>query len=178
MSIISERYAGAFLEAAGAQGKQEDCLSDLNGLKELFETNEAFVSFLKNPKVKKFEKQDFLKKVFQGKVEDLTLNCLLLMLDKGRIAFVPEVAEDYKRLLDEQKNVISMTITTAFPAEQELVDQLKAKFQKQYNAEDVKVELNVDPDIIGGAIIVVGDTMYDESVRGKLNALQAAINAV
>ena len=99
------------------------------------------------------------------------------MLQKGRITLVPEVLNDYQAIHDSRKNVIRMKITTAYEAEPELIDRIAEKFRKQYDAESVQVDVDVDPDLIGGAIIVIGDTMYDESVRGKLQALETEINA-
>lgn len=177
MSLISQRYAGALYQAAEAQGISDACNDDLKMCREVFEDSDAFIGYLVNPKTTQKEKQLALKDIFQDHVEGLTLNTLLLLLEKGRITLVPEIAEDYQTFADQKNNVISMTITTAMEAEPELIEKISEKFRVKYGADRVNVEQVVDPDIIGGAVIVVGDTMYDESVRGKLQALAAEINA-
>lgn len=177
MSQISERYAEAFYEAAAAKGLQDACLTDLIGLAEVFSAGGDVLGFFVNPSTTLREKQNMMCEVFRGQTEDLTLNLLRLLLEKGRITEVPAVCDDYQVIYDSRKNVLRMTITTAFEAEPDLIDKIVEKFRTQYGADEVKVETTIDPDIIGGAIIVIGDTMYDESVRGKLQALQAEINA-
>ena len=177
MSQISQRYAEAFYEAAEALGKQDACLADLLTCSEVLSAGSSFLDYLLNPKATLSEKQQRIREVFHGEVEDLTQNLLLLMLQKGRITLVPEVLNDYQAIHDSRKNVIRMKITTAYEAEPELIDRIAEKFRKQYDAESVQVDVDVDPDLIGGAIIVIGDTMYDESVRGKLQALETEINA-
>ncbi|MBQ8062549.1 MAG: F0F1 ATP synthase subunit delta [Clostridia bacterium] len=177
MSLVSERYADAFFQAAEAHGQVDACLKDILDLKELFLSEPKLVSVLVTPKTTQAEKKTLIEDVFRGNVEDYTFNLLRVLLDKGRITEVPAIADDYQKFYHERHNVISMTITTAFEAEPELIEKISEKFRKQYDADAVKVETKVDPDLIGGAIIVIGDTMYDESVRGKLAALQAEINA-
>lgn len=177
MSLVSERYADAFFEVAEAHGKVEECLSDITELKEVFESEPKLVSFLVTPNHTEAKKKQLVEEVFHDNVEPYTFNLLRLLLDKGRITEIPDIADDYRKFYNERKNVIRMTITTAFEAEPELISDISEKFRKQYGAEQVQVETKVDPDLIGGAIIVIGDTMYDESVRGKLAALKAEIIA-
>ena len=177
MSLISQRYAGALYQAAEAQGITDSCNEDLKVCRDVFESQDAFIGYLVNPKTTQKEKQIALRDIFQDNLEGLTMNTLLLLLEKGRITLVPEIAADYQNFVDQKNNVISMTITTAMEAEPDLIAKISEKFRVKYGADRVNVEQVVDPDIIGGAIIVVGDTMYDESVRGKLQALAAEINA-
>ncbi len=177
MSLISQRYAEAFYEAAEAAGKQEKCLSELTACNDALSGEKAFSSYLLNPRSTVLEKQQRIREVFRGEVDGLTLNLLLLLLEKGRIKLLPEVLDDYQAIYDSRQNVIHMTITTAFEAEPALIDDIAERFRKKYDAERVSVDVNVDPDLIGGAIIVIGDTMYDESVRGRLQALETEINA-
>lgn len=177
MSLISQRYAEAFYEAAEAAGKQEKCLSDLTACNDALSGEPAFLAYLLNPKATMLEKQQRIREVFRGEVDELSINLLLLMLEKGRITLLPEVLNDYQAIYDSLQNVIHMTITTAYEADPALIEDIKERFRKKYDAERVTADVDVDPDLIGGAIIVIGDTMYDESVRGKLQALETEINA-
>ncbi len=177
MSLVSQRYAGALYEAADAQGKVDLCNQDLKNCRDVFDSEDGFIRFLVSPEKTQKEKQAALKEIFADQLDPLTMNTLLLLLEKSRITIVPEISEDYQTLYDNKNNVIRMQITTAMEAEPELIDKISEKFRKQYGADSVKVECNIDPAIIGGAIIVVDGTMYDESVAGKLNALAAQINA-
>ena len=178
MSLISERYASALFKAAEAQGKEDLCNQDLKNCREVFETEEELIAFFVSPKHTQLEKQKALREIFGDQVDTLTLNTLLLLLEKSRITLVPEISADYQDLYDSRNNVIRMQITTAMEAEPDLIEKISEKFRKQYGAEKVSVDLKVDPDIIGGAVIVVEGTMYDESVAGKLKALAAGINAL
>lgn len=177
MSLVSQRYAGALFEAAEAQGKVDLCNQDLKNCRDVFDSENKLISFLVNPKTTQKDKQKVLKEIFSDQLEPLTMNTLLLLLEKSRITLVPDISDDYQALYDSKNNVISLQITTAMEAEPELIEKISEKFRKQYGADSVKVSCNVDESIIGGAIIVVDGTMYDESVAGKLKALAAGINA-
>ncbi len=177
MSQVSQRYASALFQAADAQGKVDLCNQDLKTCCDVFENEDGFIRFLVSPEKTQREKLAALKEIFSDQLDGLTMNTLLLLLEKSRITLVPEISEDYQGICDSRNNVISMQITTAMEAEPELIEKISEKFRKQYGADSVKVECNVDPEIIGGAIIVVDGTMYDESVAGKLKALAAGINA-
>ena len=96
------------------------------------------------------------------------------LVDNDRLAVVPEIRALFEDLKRKHEGVLEAQITSAFALDQEqqsrLVRRLEAKYQRKINA-----QVSVDPQLIGGVKIVVGDKVLDATVRGKLDALAAAL---
>lgn len=172
MSLISKRYAEAFFQLAKEQNQVEEELQNLTFLTEVWNTQPDLRGYLKNPQKGPEEKATALRNIFSDQIDKTALNLVLLLLRKDRLSLLPEICEDYKELKDSYKNVLNITITTASRAEPELIQKISETFRVKYHADSVKAEEKVDPSIIGGVIVQVGDTRYDDSVTGKLKALQ------
>lgn len=177
MSLISERYAGAFYDAANEAGKQELCRDELVTLDQIFRSEPDLTGFLSNPQKTLTKKSEAIQGIFSGTLDPLTLNFLLLLLGKGRLDQLSSIVRDYQSRMDRDENVIHIHITTAMEADPEQVQKICDKFQALYHASRVKVDTSVDPELIGGAVITVGDTMYDESLKGRLDALRTEISS-
>lgn len=172
MSLISERYAEAFFDLAREQNQIEEELDNLTFLTDTWNSNPDLQGYLKNPRKGPEEKAQALRNIFNDQVDGNSLHLLLLLLRKDRLSLLPEICEDYKALKDRYKNVLNLTVTTAKKAEPDIIKKISDKFQAMYHADSVQVSEVVDPSIIGGVIVQVGDTRYDDSVTGKLKALQ------
>lgn len=172
MSLISERYAEAFFQLAKEQNRVEKELDALTFLAETWNSHPDLQGFLKNPRKGPEEKTRAIRNIFEEQVDSYTMNLLLLLLRKDRLSLLPDIREDYKALEDSDKNVLNITITTASQAEPDIIQKISDKFCTKYHADSVRVTEVVDPSIIGGVIVQVGDTRYDDSVTGKLKALQ------
>ena len=94
----------------------------------------------------------------------------------GRLTLVAEIVELFEVLRAQQEKSVDAMVTTAFEVNDATVDALAAALTKSLNRE-VKLVANVDPSLIGGAIIRAGDTVIDSSVRGKLKKLAESINS-
>lgn len=172
MSLISERYAEAFFQLAKEQNQVEEELDNLQFLTDIWNSQPDLQGYLKNPRKGPEEKAKAIRNIFQDQVDSHSLNLVLLLLRKDRLSLLPDICEDYKKLKDSYKNVLNITITTATQAEPDIIQKISDKFRAKYHAEGVQAKTVVDPSIIGGVVVQVGDTRYDDSVAGKLKALQ------
>jgi F-type H+-transporting ATPase subunit delta len=110
--------------------------------------------------------------ILKGRVQQEILNFVLLLIDKERIGSLPGILRESVRLANERRKIMELTIYTAFPITQEQIDTICGKFKNMYNAADVKVTVTVDSSLIGGVKVVIGDKVYDGSVRKKLAGLR------
>jgi F-type H+-transporting ATPase subunit delta len=178
MAAFVARYAQAFLDVvtaakldAKAIDRQiADFLATWNGSPELRE-------FFVNPAVPTLQKVQFLD-TLNGKLgmrKELR-NLLAVLIDNDRIGHVAEVAEAYRRLLQEQLGIRQAEIVTA----RKLTDverlQLVADVGKLAGAE-IDASFKQDPALLGGMVVRIGSTVYDGSVRGRLNRLKEALTA-
>jgi F-type H+-transporting ATPase subunit delta len=108
--------------------------------------------------------------------DELVRNFLLLVAEKGRIAEIDEIGEEFERLIAREARVLELELTTAV----ELSDEEAAAVVRQIedaSGRRVEATRRVDPDIIGGIVIQAGSQRLDASVRGRLNRLRQDLAA-
>ncbi|PRH81704.1 F0F1 ATP synthase subunit delta [Arenimonas caeni] len=99
---------------------------------------------------------------------------LALLADNGRLALLPEIAGLYDQLRAEAERVVKAKVTSAVPMEADAVERIKASLKRRFGRE-VELATEVDPALIGGAVIDAGDLVIDGSLRTKLARLGAAL---
>ncbi len=174
MSInkIASRYAKSLLDLAKEQNKVDAVLEDVKMFKQATENRDLYL-LLKSPIVKTDKKLTILKEIFGGKMDELTMAFVNIITKKGREAYLPEINDEFinqHRILNKISKVI---ITTA----EKLSDADLAGITSKLNAstetqENLEIETKVDPSIIGGFVIEIGDKLYNASVLHKLEQLK------
>ncbi len=129
-----------------------------------------------NPKVVASDLERLFLSVCEKKLDKAGENMIKLLVESGRLALLPEVARAFEELKAQDEGVLEAEITAAVqPSDSEvkaLVQRLETKFGKK-----VETSIKVDPEIIGGIKIVIGDTVIDASVRGQLQEMAYALKA-
>jgi F-type H+-transporting ATPase subunit delta len=165
----ARRYAQAVLEIALEKKDFERWQNDLEKVAEVI-SDGIFLAVLESPKVK-FEDKSRLLKASLADIGPLALNLVMMLVARGHINMVPEIATEYHRLVDEYRGIESADIVTAVPLdkadEEHLAQQLGGMTGKK-----VQVKSSVDPAIIGGIVARVGGKLLDGSTRSKLLALK------
>jgi F-type H+-transporting ATPase subunit delta len=101
-------------------------------------------------------------------------NLVQVLIQNGRLELVPHIRSLYEELRREHEGVLDAKIISALPIGDDQVRPLLAALEKKYGRK-VTAQLEVDPELIGGARIVVGDKVIDATVRGRLDAMAAAL---
>jgi F-type H+-transporting ATPase subunit delta len=104
----------------------------------------------------------------------MVVNFLSLLADKERLAIVLEVSAYYRTLLDEAEGVLRGQLVTAYTLSDQRQDQIKAKLEKQ-SGKKLVLSFGVDPAILGGVLLKVGDKVLDASLRAQLEILKEQI---
>jgi len=167
--VKARRYAQAVF-AIALEGKGLDrWQSDLKKMA-VIAGDELLVTSLQNPKINFDIKARLLSEQLAG-VNPLALNLILLLVTRGRLDMLGDIAEEYQRLLDSYRDIESAEVTTAVPLEGEsklkLEDSLGAIMNKR-----VMLSSKVDAGIIGGVIVRIGGKLLDTSTRSKLEVLR------
>jgi F-type H+-transporting ATPase subunit delta len=133
--------------------------------------NRDFKLFLSNPIINHGKKLAILKRIFTGKVHDMTLRFFLLLTEKNREAVLDGAATDFIRQYNLIKGIEKAQVTTAVALDAAARTQLNQKIV-QLTGKTVELEEKVDPAIIGGFLLRVGDKQVDDTIRTSLRVLK------
>jgi F-type H+-transporting ATPase subunit delta len=127
-----------------------------------------------DPKITTVQLVDFFGGVVDGNASAEVKNFLALLADNGRLALLPQIAEQFENMKHQREGVLEAQIVSAFPMEGAqlgiLVGRLESKFKRK-----IQPHVTVDKELIGGIKIVIGDEVIDASVRGKLQHMATAL---
>ncbi len=170
-AIIAHRYASAFYQEAKAANAIPDADADMKALGQSFADSAELRQFFASPVINRDQKEKIIKKIFSGKVGDLTLKLLLLLIRKGRGGVAESVASAYTGIRDEVEGRVEATAKSAIDLSAEEKSSLESVLQ---NLTGKKIRLNteIDTSLIGGVVVRVGDTVYDGSVKHQLAVLR------
>ena len=170
MSRAAIRYAKAILEFATEANKAEAVNNDMKSIVKAIEESSELKEFLSNPIVKQDIKKSALLEVFAS-VEPETKKMFDLLLENKRFEILHSIATEYNNLFDVTNGVQQATVTTAFAITPELEQLVLAKIAI-FSDKKITIENIVDPSIIGGFILRIGDMQYNASVASKLQELK------
>ena len=170
-SRAAVRYAKAILSFALEQSKEVEVNEDMLLIDTTIEESEDLQLLLNSPVIKSELKKVALKEIFTSKVTSLTLGLIDLLIDNKRLSILSDVAKKYTVLFDKLKGIEVAKVTTAIPLTEALNKQVLSKV-KEITGKDATIENSINPDIIGGFILRIGDVQYDSSVANKLQGLK------
>jgi len=127
-----------------------------------------------NPNLSARQLEGLILGVVGDRVDGLGRNFVQVLIVNGRLNLLPEVRELYENLRREHEGILEARITSALPVDGEQLNHLVARLEEKYQRK-VRARVEIDPKLIGGVKIAVGDKVIDATVRGKLEAMAAAL---
>jgi len=167
--VYARRYSQAVFEIALERKDLDRWQSDLRKIASLSE-DATLIAFLESPKFHFSAKARLLRERL-GDINPLALNLVYLLVTRGRLSVVGEIADAYQRLLDSYRGIEQAEVTTAVP----LDDEDKLRLEERLSAavgKKVVLRSEVDSSLIGGIIARIGGKLLDGSTRSKLAALK------
>jgi F-type H+-transporting ATPase subunit delta len=160
-------YARALLELANERDVADDLFEEFHSLVEFIEGDEAFRGFMASFAVDDDDRREVLQRAFTGRISEMLLNLMLVLNDHNRAGIVKLVFERFKKLYDEQLDRPDVEVTSAVPLTDDERQAIAEGVTGFTGKESVLVE-EVDPSLLGGLIVQVGDRQFDGSLRTKL----------
>src|SRR5690625_304229 len=172
--VVAKRYADALFQLATEKSIDEKLISELQTVKQVFQDDDQLSSFLNHPRVTNEKKLQLIDTSFE-KLNKYIVNTLKLLVERHRIDNVTAIVDEYNHLYNEANGIAVATVYSTRALTDDEKAQLEASYQKRFNKKQVTIENEVDPSLLGGMKIRVGNTIYDGSIQGKLNRLKQNI---
>ena len=172
-SSAAKRYAQAVFTLAKDQNTLDVWQNDLALLDNIVRDDHV-VSYLTNPTITSDKKVDAVESALNTNVQPQTRNLVKLLIERDRAALIPEIREIFDDEVRTERGVAVAIVTTADPLTEAERDLVREKLESM-TGKTVELVLRVDPEIIGGIVIRIGDQVIDGSVRNKLERLRARL---
>jgi F-type H+-transporting ATPase subunit delta len=168
-STTARRYATAAFDVASSSGQTDRWLRDLQQARETY-SRDIVRTYFEDPNVAGEEKLATLPRLFPG-ISDQVLNLLRVLTSRHRMHLLPPILVEFEHLVREARGVLEADVTVARPVteaeRQEILQRLRTLTGKE-----VQIQVGVDPAILGGVVVRIGDQVIDASVAGRLDRLR------
>jgi len=168
---VAIRYAKAIIDLAIEQNSLEEINNDMELFVRTIKANPQLHAVLANPIIYHDKKIKILEQLFGGKVSKLTIDFFKIMINKGRAEVLTVAAQEFLNQYDVKKNIIKATVVSAAALSEENKNTIIAEL-KESTGGTIKLTAKVDPDLIGGFVLTVGDKQIDTSVAASLAKLK------
>lgn len=174
-TVVAKRYAKALFEVAEQQQKVTETEQELRAFVVAVSGDAEIRGFINSPNVPEPVKLQVLSGSFEGRLSAPVLNTIKLLVQRGRTDLFGALLDGYLAIQEDKLGLADAKVYSAYA----LDDEEKAAVAEQFGArvnKTIRVENIVDPELLGGLKVVIGDTMFDGSVAGKLERLEKSFN--
>jgi F-type H+-transporting ATPase subunit delta len=172
---LAQRYATALIDLADQAKKLDAVADDLRGLKGLIDESDDLRSLLRSPLYDRDEQSAAMGEILgKAGVDDLTRRFILVVADNRRLFALPRMIDGYLEELARRRGEVTAKVSAARKLDKEQLKSLQQAIDKVVGGK-AKIEMKVDPTLLGGLVVRVGSRMIDSSLKGKLDRLQLAM---
>jgi F-type H+-transporting ATPase subunit delta len=173
MEEIAQVYARSLFEVASDQDKVDEIRDELGQFADAMNEDRDLQVFFFSPYFSTKEKEDALDRAISGADESF-VNFLKLLIENHRMPVIFRVRRGYEELWEEANKLIPVSVTSAIELDKKTVKELGDRIEEQ-TGRRVELTAEVDPDILGGIVVRVGDSILDASVRNRLEQLRRTV---
>jgi len=173
MEEIAEVYARALFEAAQDADALDRVHDELDEFVEALDQSQELQMFFFSPYFSSDEKKEGVDKVLEG-ADERTVNFLKLLAERHRMPVLFRIRRAFDELWAEEKKLLSVSVTSAVELDDKLVKEIGSRIEEQ-TGRDVELSSQVDPYVLGGLVVRVGNMVLDASVRNRLEKLRKQV---
>ncbi|AOZ93205.1 F0F1 ATP synthase subunit delta [Paenibacillus crassostreae] len=174
-TVVAKRYAKALFEVASQEKVTLEVEQDLKALVEVIQGNDEIERFLTTPNISDSDKLNALNRALQGKLSQAVINTVELLVRRRRTDIFPDLLDSYVKLKGESLGMADAVVYSTYPLDEREKEAVAAEFG-QVAHKVIRVNNMVDKSLLGGLKVVIGDTLYDGSLSGKLARLEKSFN--
>ena len=176
--IINEAasvYAKAMFDVAEEMGKTDEVLEQFSNAIKTVRENEEFHTVMTSPVIRAEDKKNIIQKVFEGSMEQYLINFIKILIDKNKIFIINDIFNRFSNMVDEKNTIERGIVVSAIKLSDEEIDKLEKSLSKKFSR-IIELENKVDPSIIGGILVRVGNKEIDGTVKGKMKGLNKELS--
>ena len=170
--LISNIYGEALFELAVEEEKTDAMLEEIDGIKNVFLENPEYIKFLNHPRISAEEKIKTTETIFAGRIDKQLVGFLSIIITKGRCESLMEILDYFLDRIKEFKGIGVAYVTTPFELPKEKKEAICKKLLATTSFKEMEMHYAINPDLLGGMQIRIGDRVVDSSIQTKLNQLQ------
>lgn len=176
-SRIARKYATALFFTAKRIDEVERISQDLKVISDLLAKNPLLKSFLESPQILEKEKKELFSTAFKDSISEALFSFLMLVVSKHRIQYLLSITDEFRLLVKEDQGIIQARLITARSIDQALGEEIRQELEKN-TGKKAEMQVDIDPGLIGGIVIILGDRIIDRSIRYQLNQLKERMSAL
>lgn len=173
MEEIAQVYARALFEVAKEHDLLDDVRDDLTAFAQALNDNREFAVFFFSPYFSTEEKKDGLKKAVTG-AESVFMNFLEALIERHRMPAIFRIRDRYQDMWEDERDLLPVQVTSAVALDESTVGSIGKRIGEQ-TKRTVELSSKVDPDILGGIVLRVGNVILDASIRNRLEQLRKQV---
>ena len=172
VQTVARRYASALADVVLEHGEAREVQEELLSWEKMFQASPVLPEVFRNPTIALDKKRAVLNKLIERtKPRPTTINFLKVLLQNQRLTDLREINQKFAELLDVRAGMVAATVTTARSVSESAQQKLHAKLLA-VTGKTVRINFNIDPELIGGLVTRIGSTVYDGSVRNHLQLIK------
>lgn len=172
---VAARYAKSLLDLGKEMGTLSAVKDDMDLLSKTMAESRELRLLLRNPIVKHDKKLAILKAIFEGKVSDMTLRFFTILTEKNRESAIEGIGPEFLAQYNAMQGIQSAEVTSATPLTAVARLEIRKLVTQQTGLTEVQLTEKVDPELIGGFVLRVGDNQIDDSVRTSLRRMRTSL---
>lgn len=173
-SIVSERYAMGLFKAAQEQGALSAVHADVQELRQVIQHDAGFTELMNIPKLTLQKKREIIATVLPG-AHQLLLNALYVMLDADRMGELQNVLEEFHDLANDASGIAEATVYATRELTEPEQQAISSAFAHKVGKQSLHIKTVIEPQLIGGIRLQIGNRIFDSSLSSKLNKLQRTL---
>ncbi|MCK8816394.1 ATP synthase F1 subunit delta [Natroniella sulfidigena] len=172
---VAEKYAQALFELAVEEETLDKTQQEFSEVIRMVNEVEELKQVLEHPKLAVKQKRELFDNVFSDEISEMLLNFIKLLFDKRREIYLEDVYQQFEGLISAQRNKIEVAVKAPIELSEKNKNSLKGKLEK-FTGKEVDLDIEIQPDLLGGLIVKIGDKVIDGSLSNQLNKMKKNLN--
>ena len=171
---LAKKYAAALLALAKETGTLEEVEQELAQIGEIVQQNPELTGFWRNQLISREAKKEVVERIFTQHLNPMVMRFLGVVIDRGRIALLPDIIDVYLELSHVERNIAEAQVRLAV----DLTDEEETRLIRELTeltGKEIYLEKTIDPSILGGMIVTIGDRRIDGSLKRQLHEMKTTL---